>query len=134
MAHSCLRLAKPPPPRAFAAYLKTVCDQFLQSLTGGGTSKANAAVPQPADAPRLWLDTSVAAAYTCYEGVLKVVKELLTPHYRAQVVDRDGFKRIVEETTLLLVQQLLAHSLEDQPDFPAHYHSIAADMVFVEGS
>ncbi len=111
--------------------MKAECDQFLQSLTGGGAAGvgAHASAPEPAAPSRIWLNSSIAAGYPCYEGVLNVVKELLTPHYRAQVVDKDGFKRIAEETTLLLVQQLLEHRLEGRPDLPAHYRSIAADMV-----
>ena len=45
------------------------------------------------------------------------------------VTHREDFKRIAEETTLLLTQQLLEHRLEGRPDVPAHYESVAMDMI-----
>lgn len=42
---------------------------------------------------------------------------------------RDDFKRIAEETTLLLTQTLLEHRLENRPDVPAHYQSVAEDLI-----
>lgn len=75
------------------------------------------------------MSTAAATEYPCYEGCLNVVKDLLTPYYRAHSIDKVGFKRIAEECTLLLVQQLLENRLEGRPDLPSHYHGVAADMV-----
>lgn len=120
----------PPPP------LKAECEQFLQTLTGGVSSTGTNAsfpssppVPSSSTSSRIWLNSSNAAAYGCYEAALNLVKDLLTPHYRAQVIDKDSFKRIAEETTLLLVQQLLQHRLEQQREVPANFKPIAADLV-----
>lgn len=127
-----------PPP------LKAECDQFLQSLTGGlGSSSSGNAAPSsslPASqsltpgasastSSRIWLNSGNAATYACYDAALNLIKELLTPHYRAQVIDKNGFKRLAEEVTLLLVQQLLEHRLEGRVDVPAHYKRVAENLV-----
>lgn len=132
-----------PPP------LKAECDQFLQSLTGGlgsGSGRAIGGIPPPPSSSlpasqsltpgasasassRIWLNSGNAATYACYDAALNLIKELLTPHYRAQVIDKDGFKRLAEEVTLLLVQQLLEHRLEGRADVPAHYKGVAEQLV-----
>eukprot|EP00624_Nannochloropsis_granulata_P001939 evm.model.NODE_19262_length_43251_cov_28.561583.4 len=134
-----------PPP------LKAECDQFLQSLTGGlgsgsgglGSGSGGSAAPSsslPASqsltpgasasaSSRIWLNSGNAATYACYDAALNLIKELLTPHYRAQIIDKGGFKRLAEEVTLLLVQQLLEHRLEGRADVPAHYKGVAENLV-----
>ncbi len=42
---------------------------------------------------------------------------------------REDYKRIAEETTLLMVQQLIEHRLETRPDVPAHYRAVCDDMI-----
>ena len=42
---------------------------------------------------------------------------------------REDFKRIAEETTLLMVQTLIEHRLEARPDVPAHYRRVVEDMI-----
>lgn len=91
-----------------------------QSLTPGASASASS---------RIWLNSGNAATYACYDAALNLIKELLTPHYRAQVIDKDGFKRLAEEVTLLLVQQLLEHRLEGRADVPAHYKGVAESLV-----
>jgi hypothetical protein len=73
------------PPMQQAGY---PMQQMQPQAPAGYPNFAPPAAPVPARNPAIYLNTADAARYPCYEGALKLVKDVLTPLYRAQAINR----------------------------------------------